>query len=93
MAGLALLAEDRANLNRKLSTSSKFKHLLQVALSFGMSWWWRRYSHGKHRQEELLLEGNQPAKARGRPKGWIAKLPKLRHDCQRTHHLLRGFAL
>ena len=61
---------------RKLSTGNKFKHLLQEALWVGTSWWWRGYSHGKHREEELLLEGNQPAKARGRPKGWKPKPPK-----------------
>lgn len=35
-----------------------------------------RYAHGKHRQEEFLVEGKQPAKARGRPKGWKQKPPK-----------------
>lgn len=61
---------------RKLSTGNRFKHLLQEALWVGMSWWWRGYTHGKHRQQELLVEGNQPAKARGRPKGWKPKPPK-----------------
>ncbi|OSZ71555.1 IS1595 family transposase [Hydrogenophaga sp. IBVHS1] len=61
---------------RKLSTGNRFKHLLQEALWVGMSWWWRGYTHGKHRQDELLVEGNQPAKARGRPKGWKPKPPK-----------------
>lgn len=42
----------------------------------GMSWWWRGYTHGKHRLDELLVEGNRPAKARGRPKGWKQKPPK-----------------
>lgn len=61
---------------RKLSTGNKFKHLLQEALWVGLSRWWRGYTHGKHRQDELLVEGNQPVKARGRPKGWKPKPPK-----------------
>lgn len=61
---------------RKLSTGNRFKHLLQEALWVGMSWWWRGYTHGKHRPVELLVEGNQPAKARGRPKGWKPRAPK-----------------
>lgn len=61
---------------RKLSTGNKLRHLLQEALWVGMSWWWRGYTHGKHRGHELLVEGQRPAKARGRPKGWTPESPK-----------------
>lgn len=61
---------------RRLSTGEKLKHLFRVALGVGMSLWWRGYTHGKHRQEELLIEGARPAKGRGRKKGWQAPPPK-----------------
>ena len=35
----------------------------------GLSMWWRGFTHGNHRHEEMLIEGDQPALARGRPKG------------------------
>ena len=61
---------------RKLSTGDKLKHVFRHALSVGMSLWWRGYTHGHHRQEELLIEGAQPALRRGRQPGWKAKLPR-----------------
>jgi transposase-like protein len=61
---------------RKLSTGKKLRHLFRHALSVGMSLWFRGYTHGKHREYEVLLEGDRPAKGRGRPKGWKAKPPK-----------------
>lgn len=60
---------------RKLSTSERLKHLLRHALKVGTSSWWRGYSHGKHREEEFLLEGNREAVGRGRRPGWNARPP------------------
>lgn len=61
---------------RRLSTGEKLQHLFRHVLRVGMSLWWRGYTHGHHRDEEFLVEGNRPAKGRGRPKGWKAKLPR-----------------
>ncbi|WP_048438062.1 transposase [Caenimonas sp. SL110] len=61
---------------RKLSTGKKLRHLLRVALSVGLSKWWRGYYQGVHRDHEMLLEGNAPAKGRGRPEGWKPKPPR-----------------
>jgi transposase-like protein len=61
---------------RKLSTGDKLVHLFRSVLKVGLSQWWRGYSHGKHREEEFLLEGDRPAKGRGKPKGWKAKPPR-----------------
>lgn len=61
---------------RKLSTGEKLQHVLRHALSVGLSLWWRGYTHGHHRKEELLIEGPQPALGRGRQPGWKAKVPR-----------------
>jgi transposase-like protein len=61
---------------RRLSTSKKLRHLLHAALSVGMSLWWRGYSHGAHRGEELLVEGPMAAKGRGRRAGAKPKPPR-----------------
>ena len=61
---------------RRLSTGEKLQHLFRHVLRVGMSLWWRGYTHGRHREDELLVEGNRPAKGRGRPKGWQPKLPR-----------------
>lgn len=61
---------------RRLSTSKKLMHLFRHALSVGLSQWFRGYTHGKHRGVELLVGGPQPAKGRGRPKGWKARPPR-----------------
>ena len=61
---------------RRMSTGKKLKHLFRVVLSVGLSKFWRGYSHGRHREEELLIEGNEPAKGRGRPKGWKPRPPR-----------------
>ena len=63
---------------RKLSTGKKLRHLLRTALGVRLSTWWRGYGQGLHREEELLVEGDQPAKPRGRKKGWEPKLPRYR---------------
>ena len=61
---------------RKLSTGKKLRHLLRTALGVGLSTWWRGYGQGVHREEELLVEGDQPAKLRGRKKGWEPRPPR-----------------
>lgn len=61
---------------RELPTSKKLGHLLSMVGRVGMSWWWRNFSHGQHRGHELTVEGNLPAKARGRPMGWNPKPPR-----------------
>lgn len=61
---------------RRLSTGTKLKHLLRVALGVGLSMWWRGYSHGRHRDEELLIEGARPAAGRGRPVGSRPQPPR-----------------
>lgn len=61
---------------RRLPTGKKLAHLFMTALSVGMSWWWRGYSHGVHRENELLVEGDRPAKARGKRTGWKDKPPR-----------------
>ncbi len=61
---------------RELPTSKKLAHLLSMAGRVGMSLWWTNFSHGKHRDHEILVDGTRPAKARGRPKGWEPKAPR-----------------
>ena len=61
---------------RRLSNGNRFRHLLRTALRVGMSLWWRGYTHGHHRTEELLIEGPQPALGRGRQPGWKPMTPR-----------------
>jgi transposase-like protein len=61
---------------RRLSTGKKLKQLLHTAMNVGHSLWFRGFVQGKHREVELLVEGEQPAEARGREKGWESKLPR-----------------
>lgn len=61
---------------RKLSTGDKLNHLFRCALAVGYSLWFRGYTHGKHREDELLIEGSQPAPGRGRPPEWKPKVPR-----------------
>lgn len=61
---------------RRTPTGKRFMSLLRYACAAGMSMWWRGFFQGKHRDHELLLEGNQPAKGRGRPKGWKPRPPR-----------------
>lgn len=61
---------------RRLSTGKRLRHLFRCAMTVGLSLWWRGYTHGKHREEELLIEGARPAKGRGRPKGWKPMPPR-----------------
>lgn len=71
-AGEAAWRED----TRRLSVGDRLKHLLQAALSVGLSQWWRNYSHGHHRDEELLLEGPREVATRGKKVGWRPKPPR-----------------
>lgn len=61
---------------RRLSTRQKVLHLLRTALGVGPSRWWVNFTHGKHRDVELLVEGNQPAAGRGQKKGVRPKPPR-----------------
>jgi hypothetical protein len=61
---------------RKLSTGEKLKHAFRRALSVGLSTWWRGYTHGSHRKDELLIEGAEPALGRGRQPDWRPIVPK-----------------
>jgi transposase-like protein len=61
---------------RKLSVGDKLKHLFRCALSVGESLWFRGYTHGHHREFELLVEGARSAPGRGRPPGWRPKAPR-----------------
>lgn len=61
---------------RRLSTGKKLAHLLRVAMGVGLSLWWRGYSHGRHRGDELLIEGARPATGRGKKVGAKPKPPR-----------------
>lgn len=61
---------------RAMGTGSKVMQAIRYALNVGLSLWFRGYTHGKHRLYEMLIEGDKPAKARGKRKGW--KPPKPR---------------
>lgn len=61
---------------RRLSTAKRLRHVFKVALGVGMSQWWRNYTHGHNRVEELLVEGPRKVKTRGKPKGWEPKPPR-----------------
>lgn len=61
---------------RRLSTGKKLHQLLSVAMNVGPSIWWTGYSHGRHRKEELLIEGPKVTAARGKKPGAKAKPPK-----------------
>lgn len=61
---------------RRLSTSKKLGHLLRVVFGVGMSLWWRGYSHGRHREDELLIEGARPARGRGKEVGAKPRPPR-----------------
>ena len=61
---------------RRLSTGQKLRHLVRVVMGVGQSLWWRGYTHGRHRVEELLIEGPQPARGRGPKKGAKPRIPR-----------------
>lgn len=49
---------------RRLSTGKKVAHLFRVVISVGRSLWWSGYSLGRHREDELLIEGARSASSR-----------------------------
>jgi transposase-like protein len=61
---------------RRTSTGKKLAHLFRVAMGVGRSLWWRGYSQGHHRTDELLLDGPRPAEGRGKKVGAKGKLPR-----------------
>ncbi|GAB3656409.1 IS1595 family transposase [Ramlibacter alkalitolerans] len=61
---------------RELPTSRKLGHLLSMVGRVGVSLWWCGFSHGQHRGHELTVDGELPAKARGRRKGQQPKPPR-----------------
>lgn len=61
---------------RRLSTGKKLKQLLHSVMGVGLSQWFCGYVQGKHREVELLVEGERPAKGRGRRKGWKSMPPR-----------------
>jgi transposase-like protein len=60
----------------EMKASSRIGHLLSVLGRVGESLFWNNYSHGKHRDHELLVDGTLPAKAHGRRKGWVSRRPR-----------------
>jgi len=60
---------------RHLSTGQKLRALLRVAMGVGLSRWWRGYRQGRHRTFEMLVEGLQEARGRGKRKGTKPKVP------------------
>lgn len=61
---------------RKLSNGKKLAHLFRVVMSVGRSLWWCGYSQGRHREEELLIEGARPAPGRGKQVGARSPIPR-----------------
>lgn len=61
---------------RRTPTGKRLLSLLRHALWVGPSMWWRGYWQGEHREHEVLLEGNQSAKGRGKAKGWKPRRPR-----------------
>ncbi|MFA6313639.1 MAG: IS1595 family transposase [Sterolibacterium sp.] len=61
---------------RRLSTGQRLRHLLRIAMGVGLSLWWRGYTHGQHREQELLIEGARDAPGRGRKKGAPVLAPR-----------------
>jgi transposase-like protein len=61
---------------RRTPTGKKLAHLFRVAMGVGRSLWWRGYSQGHHRTDELLLDGPRPAEGRGKKVGAKGKLPR-----------------
>lgn len=61
---------------RRLSTGKKLGHLLRYAFGIGISFWWRGYTHGHHRKDELLIEGPRAAQGRGKKVGAKPKPPR-----------------
>jgi transposase-like protein len=54
---------------RKLPNGTQLRIALSAALSVGVSQYWRGFTHGKHRTDELLHPTPRPAPASGPKKG------------------------
>lgn len=54
---------------RRLPNGEQLKLALNLALSVGETLWWSGFTHGRHRDVELLITGPRPAGASGPPKG------------------------
>ena len=54
---------------RRLSNGAQLKLLLAVALNVGVSQYWRGFTRGRHRSQELLHPQAEPARASGPAKG------------------------
>jgi transposase-like protein len=54
---------------RKLTNGTQLRIALSAALSVGVSQYWRGFTHGKHRTDELLHPTPRPASASGPKKG------------------------
>ena len=61
---------------RRTPTGKRLVSLLRYARSAGPFLWWRGFSQGNHWGHELFLEGNEPAKGRGKRKGWQDRPPR-----------------
>lgn len=61
---------------REPPKGERFAGLLKTALGVGLSRWWRGYWQGHYRTHELLIEGPQPAKGRGKKPGAAPKVPR-----------------
>ncbi len=55
--------------HRRLAAGAQGDRALGFALSVGPSHYWRGFTHGQHREYELLATGRQSAKASGPAKG------------------------
>ena len=61
---------------RRMTIGKRLKHILKTALGVELSLRWRRYTHGHHREEELLIKGPREAEGRGKKKGWKPRVPR-----------------
>ena len=55
--------------HRRLAPGAQADRALFWALNVGLSHYWRGFTHGKHRDYEILKPANRPAKASGPAKG------------------------
>lgn len=55
--------------HRRMAPGATADRLLGFALSVGLSHHWRGYTHGRHRNYEILITGNRPVRASGPEKG------------------------
>lgn len=55
--------------HNRMAPGAASKRFLHCALNVGLSHHFRGFTHGKHRDHEVLLTGNRPAKASGPEKG------------------------